>query len=304
MPFLHSKSSDQTTMTRLNSMTGFGRIEIELPTGQLQWEIRSVNHRYLDIQLKLPEGFRVIEQKFRDLISAQVKRGKVDALLLIKRKPGQVATTSLNTDVAKQVIAQTEILNSMMTAPPAPISSIDILRWQGVLEEEKTDTEAAFEEAQTALGDAVDQLCGSRQREGEKLQSMLESRCVDIEALVKSVQGRIPAVLKDIHKKLEQRIKALDVQPDSDRLEQELAMIAQKLDVAEELDRLTAHIAEVRATFVTGEPVGRRLDFLMQELNREANTLGSKSADAETTRQAVDLKVLIEQMREQVQNVE
>jgi len=290
-------------MPTINSMTGFGRVETSIPDYQLQWEIRSVNHRYLEIHMKLPDGFRSTEHDFRTLISERVKRGKLDAVLTLKRNDDGEPSTKLNETRARQVIDQLESL-ALQIKNPSAISPAAVLRWPGVLEEEAIDPQSIISPAQDALHTAVTELCIAREREGTKVQKMLEQRCVDIESLINAVRKRLPVVLVEIRKKLEQRIESLQIQLDNDRLEQELAIIAQKLDVSEELDRLAAHVEEVRSAFADDQPVGRRLDFLMQELNREANTLGSKSADSETTQQAVDLKVLIEQMREQVQNVE
>ncbi|MDH3510354.1 MAG: YicC family protein [Gammaproteobacteria bacterium] len=287
----------------INSMTGFGRVERPMLDGQLQWEIRSVNHRYLEIQMKLPDGLRSMEHDFRRLISEKVKRGKLDAVLSLTKNDNDQTVTKLNAARARQVIDQLETL-ARQIKNPAAVSPMAILRWPGVLEEESIDPQTVIPLAQDALEAAVTELCKSRAREGTKVQKMLAERCVDMEALINDVRTRLPSVLVEIRKKLDQRVEALQVKLDNDRLEQELAIIAQKLDVSEELDRLAAHIDEVRSTLGDDKPVGRRLDFLMQELNREANTLGSKSADSETTRQVVDLKVLIEQMREQVQNVE
>ncbi len=284
-------------------MTGFGHVEIQLPGFQLQWEVRSVNHRYLDVQFKLPEGFRTIEQEFRQIVAASARRGKVDASLSINRTTDQAGATRLNSAVSRQVIDHLEALAADM-ANPAPVSPVAVLRWPGVLSEEEIDPQSIFPQAKDALQSAIAALCDSRAREGVKIQAMLEQRCIEIESLVDAVVKRLPDVLREIRERLQQRVDTLNVQIDNDRLEQELVILAQKLDVSEELDRLKAHIHEVRSTFTSNEPIGRRLDFLMQELNREANTLGSKSADAQTTQHAVDLKVLIEQMREQVQNVE
>jgi len=284
-------------------MTGFGRIEARLPDRQLQWEIRSVNHRYLDIQLKLPDGFRIIEQELRQVIAASIRRGKVDATLSFSRDASEPPVTQLNPTRSRQIIEHLEALAKQMENP-APISPVAILKWPGVLEEEQIDPQSIFPATTEALKSATAGLSESRAREGEKIEELLEQRCVEIDTLVAAVQKRLPLVLVEIRKRLELRIDSLNTQVDNDRMEQELVILAQKLDVSEELDRLLAHVKEVRTAFSSEGPVGRRLDFLMQELNREANTLGSKSADAETTRQAVDLKVLIEQMREQVQNVE
>jgi uncharacterized protein (TIGR00255 family) len=290
-------------MAVLNSMTGFGHVEVQIPNAQLQWEVRSVNHRYLDIHLKVPEGFRAFEQAFRQLIAASVRRGKVDATLSINKNANSNTETRINSAVSRQIIDHLEALSKQMKAP-APITPEAVLRWPGVLEEDEIDPGSVFPNAKEALEAAVAELASSRTREGRKINEMLEQRCVDIESVVQSVSRRLPEVLIEMRKRLELRLETLNAQVDNDRLEQEVLILTQKMDISEELDRLTAHIEEVRSVFNNDEPVGRRLDFLMQELNREANTIGSKSADTETTRQAVDLKVLIEQMREQVQNVE
>jgi len=287
----------------INSMTGFGRMEADTPDGQLQLEVRSVNHRYLDTQFKLPEGFRAIEPELRTLVAARLKRGKIDISLSFRRLADQPTEMRVNVERARQVIAQLENVAALMTEP-APIDPAAVVRLPGVIVEEETAADKMYPAVREALNAAIDQLAENRAREGAKIHAMLESRCDEITALAAGVARRLPAVLTGIRDRLEKRIESLDVQPDNDRLEQELAIIAQKLDVSEELDRLAAHIAEVRNTLATEGAVGRRLDFLMQELNREANTLGSKSADTETTQAAVDLKVVIEQMREQVQNVE
>ncbi len=284
-------------------MTGFGRVEAEAPDGQLEVEVRSVNHRYLDIQIRLPDGFRSLEPELRQLISGSIKRGKVDTTVSFTGSRDEAHAPTLNLARAAEVIAQLGEIAAQMD-DPAPIDPVAVMRAPGVLESQPIDVDANLVVIRDAVEAAVDQLCISRLTEGAKVRAVLEDRCGDVEAIVAGVQKRLPVVLEQIRKRIEQRVESLHAQVDPERLEQELAIIAQKLDVAEELQRLTAHLSEVRATFDSDEPVGRRLDFLMQELNREANTLGSKSADTETTQAAVDLKVLIEQMREQVQNVE
>jgi uncharacterized protein (TIGR00255 family) len=287
----------------INSMTGFGRTEIQIPDGQLQLEVRSVNHRFLDTQFKLPEGFRAIEQELRGIVAAHLKRGKVDISLSFKRLADQPVEIHVNIEHTKQVIEQLETVAALMKNP-APIDPAAIVRMPGVIEEEKTGPDKIYPAVRDALTSAIDQLTENRAREGEKIHAMLETRLTEVIALAAGVGKRLPTVLTGIRNRLEKKIESLNVQIDNDRLEQELVILAQKLDVSEELDRLEAHVEEVRNTLASAEPVGRRLDFLMQELNREANTLGSKSADTETTQAAVDLKVVIEQMREQVQNVE
>jgi uncharacterized protein (TIGR00255 family) len=290
-------------MGQLHSMTGFGRIEAQAPDGQLDIEIRSVNHRYLDMQFRLPEGFRSFEQDLRKVISDCIKRGKVDISVTFNSYQDEHHAPQLNMDKAREVIEQLQAIATEMESPAA-VSPMTVLRTPGVLEERPVDIDANLPATTDALQAAVDRLLASRANEGAKVRDMLEERCRDIATIVAGVQKRLPDVLVEIRKRIEQRVESLNAQVDPERLEQELAMIAQKLDVAEELDRLIAHVSEVRSAFNGEQPVGRRLDFLMQELNREANTLGSKSADTETTQAAVDLKVLIEQMREQVQNVE
>ncbi len=284
-------------------MTGFGRSEVQTPDGQLQLEVRSVNHRYLDTQFKLPEGFRAIEQELREIVTTRLKRGKVDVSLSFKRIANQPVATSVNDNVARQTIEQLETVAALIKNP-ASINPAAVLRMPGVLAEEETTPDKLYPVIRDTLTATVEQLAENRTREGEKINVMIESRCADVLTLAANVRSRLPMVLAGIRDRLDKKIESLNVQVDNDRLEQELAIIAQKLDVSEELDRLDAHVEEVRNALAAKEPVGRRLDFLMQELNREANTLGSKSADTETTQAAVDLKVVIEQMREQVQNVE
>jgi uncharacterized protein (TIGR00255 family) len=284
-------------------MTGFGRVEADAPDGRIEIEIRSVNHRYLDLSFRLPEGFRPLEQELRELVSANIKRGKVDVTVTFTAGKDASHTPQLNLARVDEVVTQVEAIAGRMQNPAA-VSPIALMRIPGVLEEQSIDIEANLAATRDAVRDATGDLRIARASEGAKVRAMLEERCVDIEKIVAAVKQRLPEVLKGMRAKLEQRVETLSAQVDPERLEQEIAILAQKLDVAEELDRLIAHIAEVRSGFDSDQPVGRRLDFLMQELNREANTLGSKSADTETTQAAVDLKVLIEQMREQVQNVE
>lgn len=287
----------------INSMTGFARKEVQIPAGSVLWEIRTVNHRYLDVQLKLPDGFRALEPELRKIAAQKIRRGKLDASLQFGRNTEQVARTELNLEQARTVIEHLDRLAAEMHNA-SEVSPMTVLRWPGVLVQQDTEPTAVFPAATDAFEQALDDLAEHRAREGTQIRDMLERRCVDIEAAVASVQERLPTVLTEIRGRFAERIATLNVEPTNERLEQELAIIVQKLDVTEELERVQAHVDEVRGTFASNEPIGRRLDFLMQELNREANTLGSKSADSETTQQSVELKVLIEQMREQIQNVE
>ena len=287
----------------LHSMTGFARQSAETPLGALTWELRAVNHRYLDVQFKLPDDLRPKEQAFRQQVGDKLKRGKVECAFHFRRAFDESSEMQLNEDLVKLLSTRLETIAAELD-DAEDINPVDILRWPGVIQQSETAMEPLFAAAKSLLDEAIIAMTAMRASEGERIASMLESRCVDIDAIAKSVRARMPEVLEASRVKQRERIERLGVEADPERLEVELALIAQKLDVDEELDRLDSHIVEIRETIAKEEPVGRRLDFLMQELNREANTLGSKSADTETTKAAVDLKVLIEQMREQVQNVE
>ncbi len=287
----------------LNSMTGFARQAAECPLGTLTWEIRTVNHRYLDVQFRLPEELRPNETDLRQQIAACLKRGKIDCSLHFHRAISESAELTINQDLVHQLKAKLDDLSEILHEPRA-IDPVDLLRWPGVVSEAEIDTEPLSEEASRLLGETLTVLGKMRASEGERIADMIESRCADIRTISATVRARMPDVLAAVRTRQQERIDKLDIEADPARLETELALIAQKLDVDEELDRLDSHISEIREAMASTEPVGRRLDFLMQELNREANTLGSKSADTQTTKAAVELKVLIEQMREQIQNVE
>ncbi len=284
-------------------MTGFARQSAETDAGTMTWELRAVNHRYLDVQFRLPDELRPFEHTLKQQVSAVLRRGKIECALNFRRAFDQQEEMQLNADLVSLVGTR---ITEIQTAVPNASSpnAIDILRWPGVITESQVDPEPLQQEATRLLGKALDAMASMRASEGARITEMIESRCNDIAAISNSVRKRMPEVLEATRAKQRERIDKLDVEADPERLELELALVAQKLDVDEELDRLDSHLAEIRAVLKKQEPVGRRLDFLMQELNREANTLGSKSADAETTKAAVELKVLIEQMREQIQNVE
>ena len=284
-------------------MTGFARQSAESDAGTLTWELRAVNHRYLDVQFRLPEELRPKEQAFKQQVSTVLKRGKVECSLHLRRAFDQQAEMQINAELVQLI--GTRVTEIRKTLPDtSPLNPVDILRWPGVIAEAEIDAEPLQQEAVELLDHALQAMTDMRASEGERIAAMLESRCEEIAALAASVRERLPEVLAVAHAKQKERIERIDVAADPARLEVELALIAQKLDVDEELDRLDSHVVEIREVLKSDEPVGRRLDFLMQELNREANTLGSKSVDAETTKAAVELKVLIEQMREQIQNVE
>jgi uncharacterized protein (TIGR00255 family) len=289
----------------IRSMTAFARSEEQTEWGVLVWELRSVNHRYLEISLRMPEEFRALETKVREQLQKRLGRGKVDCGLRFRSaaKTSAEPEIIINEPLVLELLKACEQVEDWMVNP-ARVAALDILKWQGAILEPEADLAPLHEEALKQLDAALDELIASREAEGERIQAMIEQRCASIADIVKQVRKRRPEVMAALREKLLQRIRDLEVEADPQRVEQELAMVAQKLDVDEELDRLDSHLVEIADVFKRNEPVGRRLDFLMQEFNRESNTLGSKSQDSETTRAAVDLKVLIEQMREQVQNIE
>ncbi len=287
----------------LHSMTGFARESVETDLGTLTWEIRAVNHRYLDVQFKLPEDLRPDEQSFRKQASASLGRGKIECGLYFRRAVDQQTEMQIDTDLVELLGHRISELSAKLPATAA-INPIEILRWPGVLKQPEIETGPLLEDASSLLDKALGAINAMRRSEGQRIAEMLELRCAEIGSIAKAVRQRMPEVLAATRAKQKERLDKLDVDADPARLEVELALIAQKIDVDEELDRLESHLVEIRDAVAGEKAVGRRLDFLMQELNREANTLGSKSADTATTKAAVDLKVLIEQMREQIQNVE
>lgn len=287
----------------IRSMTAFARSESHNPWGAVTWELRSVNHRYLDVVVRLPENLRALEQNVRERVAGVLGRGKIDCILRYQPGEAALATVNLNRPLAERLLAVTGELEKLL-GPGAALAPIDVLRWPGVVTEPEPDLEPVKTQLLATLGEALAELVATREREGRRIATLIEQRSAALGEIVKQVRARRPDVVAKQREKLLARLAELGVEADPGRLEQELVIVAQRLDVDEELDRLDAHLAEIAEVLRRDEPTGRRLDFLMQELNREANTLGSKAADAETTRAAVDLKVLIEQMREQVQNVE
>jgi len=286
----------------IRSMTAFASSEVETEDLAINCELRSVNHRYCDITLKLPERFRFMEGDIRKILAQFLKRGKIECAINYKKKE-QAQSYQPNLEAVKGLLAATDSIQKLMDNPQ-PFSALDVLAFPGIQQEPEIDKSALQQAGQELLEQALSQLLVSREREGEQLGQMLEIRCQKIFELISEAEKRMPEVLSRIRKKLADRIVEMVKDPDFDRFEQELVMLTQKLDVDEELDRLKAHTNEVLRVLKQNEPIGRRLDFLMQEMNREANTLGSKSSDKEMTRIAIDLKVLIEQMREQIQNIE
>ncbi len=284
-------------------MTAYARQEQDTPWGVFTWELRSVNHRYLEISPRLPEDLRGLEAAVRERIQATLGRGKVECVLRYRPAADVSAELVLNRPLIEALETAMKELEQALPVSAA-VSPLDLLRWPGVVEAAQLDLEQVSAAALAALDAALEDLVATRRREGEKLKSLIEQRCGGIETAVAQARERLPEVRARLREKLHARLEEVRAELDPARVEQEMVLLSQRLDVEEELDRLTAHVAEVQRVLTQPEPVGRRLDFLMQELNREANTLGSKSADVETTRIAVELKVLIEQAREQVQNVE
>jgi uncharacterized protein (TIGR00255 family) len=287
----------------LHSMTGFARETVESSLGTLTWEIRAVNHRYLDVQFKIPDDLRPKEQAFRRQTGEVLGRGKIECGLFFRHATNRETEMQIDTELVALLGTRISEVCAKLPAT-STVNPVEMLRWPGVMQQPEIDVEPLFREATTLLDTTLQALDEMRSSEGQRIAAMLEDRCAEIANIAASVRARMPEVLAASRQKQKARIEKLDIEADPARLELELALIAQKIDVDEELDRLESHLVEIRDALGDDKPVGRRLDFLMQELNREANTLGSKSADTETTKAAVDLKVLIEQMREQIQNVE
>ncbi|WAR45314.1 YicC/YloC family endoribonuclease [Methylomonas rapida] len=283
-------------------MTAFADGEMNVDNLTILCELRSVNHRYADVGVKLPERLRFAEADVRRLVADKLKRGKIECALSYK-KQAESQSFNINLTTVRNLLAATLEIEAQMTNPRA-FSALDVLMFPGVQHETEIEKEALREKIIGLVNETLDKLLDTRAREGAQLANLLADRCEKVLRLVEQANNRMPEVMSHLRNKLISRVNELVAEPNFDRLEQELVLLAQKLDVAEELDRLQAHVAEVLRALKQAEPIGRRLDFLMQEMNREANTLGSKSADREMTQISIDLKVLIEQMREQIQNIE
>ncbi len=287
----------------IRSMTGFASGSIEIEHGTLSMELRSVNNRYLEIQFRLPEELRSLEAPMRELVTNQLNRGKVDCRMAFTPHMGGKEQLQLNQALLLQ-LAQLNHEIQMELPNSACLSVSDILQWPGMLGPEGPSVDMLKDACLALAKIALDDLSATRQREGEKLKSYLLERIDQMEQIAAIVAPHIPQLIAAHQEKLAARLREAMANSDDDRIRQELAMFAQKIDVDEELSRLQTHIAEVRRVLNKGGAVGRRLDFLMQELNREANTLGAKSVATETSQVSMDMKVLIEQMREQIQNIE
>lgn len=288
-----------------HSMTGFATADVVVAPFRLTWELRSVNHRFLELAFRFPEELRGLEPECRDRVAAVVKRGKLDCSLRVAT--AAAAGGSDNVVVVDTALRELKALEDRVRAvfgDARALTTAEILRWTGVLQEPTQQMGALAEPAKACLAAALAALQTARNREGERIAELLGQRIAAITALIDEVKPLLDGAIERYRDRLQERLQRFDVQVQPERIEQELALLAQRVDVAEEVDRLVSHITEVRAVLGRDEPIGRRLDFLIQELNREANTLASKVQDEALTRAAVELKVLIEQMREQVQNLE
>ncbi len=287
----------------IKSMTAFASVSVTGELGALTWEIRAVNHRFLEPCIRLPEELRGLDPQIRSRLSARVQRGKFDCTLRYTPALGVCNSLRLNHALVQQLLVVGQELAGLIGRPYEPTAH-DLLRWPGVIQEPEADLDRLASESLALFDQALDAMLETRAREGERLARLIRERCERLGASIARVRARLPEVLEGARQRLAGRLAELRAELDPARLEQEIALIAMRCDVDEELDRLETHLAEIGEVLNRDEPVGRRLDFLLQELNREANTLASKSIDAVTTREAVEMKVLIEQMREQVQNVE
>ncbi len=287
------------------SMTGYASAQREWPQGTLVVELRAVNHRFLDVSLRMPEECRPLETAIREKIAARLSRGKVECRINLNMQEGTAAGgLQLNKALVEELVRVGAEVQSLVIPDAEPLKVADYLRWPGVLVSHSVSPEEVQATTLALLDSALDDFMANRGREGEKLAGLLQDRAAQMETLVADIKPRMPQIVADYEARLTQRFVDALGSHDDERIRQEIVMFAQKIDVAEELDRLTAHISELRHILKKGGAVGKRLDFLMQELNREANTLGSKAAAVESSRTSMELKVLIEQMREQVQNIE
>lgn len=290
-------------MSDPRSMTAFARQESAQEWGSVTWEIKSVNHRYLEPHFRLPEALRAIEHALRERLRKQLHRGKIEVSAHVQVSPGESQASAINTELVRSLADALQQVQATVKEATAP-SALEILAWPGVMQQQSIDQDRVQATALEQFDLALEQLKASRLREGIDLKGFIEQRLSAIEQQVIQVRALMPTIIAGQRDKLQTRLQELSAELNAERLEQEIVLVAQKADVDEELDRLDTHIAEVRRTLTQKGSIGRRLDFLMQELNREANTLSSKSIVSETTQAAVELKVLIEQMREQIQNIE
>ncbi len=284
------------------SMTAFARSGVKKDWGTAVWEVRSVNQRFLETYFRLPEQFRALEPVLRERFRKRLQRGKVECALRFSANDAAVTKLTLNEALAKEVMHAADWVQSH--GQSTGVNPLDILRWPGVIAAEEADMDAIQADVLAAFDDTLTQFIEARATEGDALKALIEQRLDGIEKEAAAVAEKMPAIVEWQREKIQSRFEEAKVELDPTRFEQEMVMLAQKIDVAEELDRLNAHVKETRNILKKGGACGRRLDFMMQEFNRESNTLGSKSINSEITQSAVELKVLIEQMREQIQNIE
>ena len=285
------------------SMTGYSALSQELPQGTLNLELKSVNSRYLELQFRIADDLRVLEPMLRELIGSRLGRGKVDCRLGFSAAVTAESLAHLHTGLLDQLLALDKTVRAH--APQAvPLSVAEILRWPGIMDTEEVSKETLKSAALALLTRALDELAATRAREGAKLKDIILERAEQMTGLVAQIKPKSALIVADLQEKLRQRLYEAQVSSDDERVRQEIVLFAQKIDVDEELARLGAHLSELQRILQKGGSAGKRLDFLMQELNREANTLGSKSVDKEMSQASMDMKVLIDQMREQVQNIE
>jgi len=284
-------------------MTAFARFPMENNWGSATWEIRSVNSRFLETNFRLPEPFRYLEFKFREKLRKKLQRGKIDCSLKIDTSSAEAGELTLNQDLASALLQVHGSLQNVAGIDQSP-DLMRLMSWPGMTQSSELDAEQVEKDLLEGLDAAIEQLISVREREGQSLSEIISQRLTGMTEQVVEVRGEMPAIIKWQREKILSRFEEVNLELEEQRVEQEMVMLAQKVDVDEELDRLDTHIKEVTRLLNKGGSVGRRLDFLMQELNREANTLGSKSISAKTTNASVELKVLIEQMREQIQNIE
>ena len=285
------------------SMTGFARLDAYNSQGTWTWELRSVNSRFLDAHLRLPEAFRVLETQVREKLRQQITRGKVECTLTFTANT-QAEAPKVNIDHVNHLLSALQQIEKQMGPSQAATSPMELLRWPGVLDTAELDLQTTQADVLETLSEALLSLQRMRKREGQALSEQLHHRLDKIDTIVEQVVAYLPEMMQQQRQQLHTKCQEVALDLDPERLEQEIVLLAQKADVAEELDRLRVHTQEIRRILTLAEPIGRRLDFMMQELNREANTLSSKAIVTDTTQAAVELKVLIEQMREQVQNIE
>jgi uncharacterized protein (TIGR00255 family) len=287
----------------IKSMTAFAREELTAPWGNAVWEVRTVNFRYLDVSARLPEEFRGMETTVREKVGARLGRGKVDCTLRYHAQSTQGSQLKINTALVAQIKSAGSEIDTLL-GTQSTLRSLDLLRWPGVVETEPPDLDLVSSAVTTLLETTLDGIVEMREREGEKISALIDSRCVQIQDITERVIAALPGIQMAMRERIGQRLAEVREQLDQNRVETEMVVFANRMDVSEELERLATHVLEVQRMLGEDKPTGRRLDFLMQELNREANTLGSKSVDTQMTNASVDLKVLIEQMREQIQNIE